>query len=296
MINLFCTNGKIFIWNAKDVLYLREQYHIVGSLVGCSPNKPFQTLHKWLPLQLMSEEARLLIDKNVGQLVSSPKEAPGSDVSEFHLKRRNDLCEEQIALLREHRQKEILENSDEIYEGKRRKYMEKLNKCKKSTNDVEQIAESPEQTLTTDDIPFDKESVIDEEISKIPKLSKDICMVQLFTECPWKKIVMQTQWKYPSNETERLRYSTFKDLWEKNYYLTSGTKFGGDFLAYKGDPFKCHALFIVVCFPKSKNFRPLDLVMYGRLGNQVKKTVLLATFNQNGNVDYISLKWAPQVD
>lgn len=31
-----------------------------------------------------------------------------------------------------------------------------------------------------------------------------------------------------------LRYIIFKDLWEKGYYLTSGMKFGADFLVYPG--------------------------------------------------------------
>ena len=41
-------------------------------------------------------------------------------------------------------------------------------------------------------------------------------------------------WLYPVTESETTRYRVFKDLWEKGYYLTSGCKFGGDFLVYPG--------------------------------------------------------------
>lgn len=40
---------------------------------------------------------------------------------------------------------------------------------------------------------------------------------------------------YPSTEKEVLRYHVFKDLWEKGFFLTSGVKFGGDFLVYPGN-------------------------------------------------------------
>lgn len=43
------------------------------------------------------------------------------------------------------------------------------------------------------------------------------------------------EWKYPSNEKQQLRYKTYKDLWERGYYVTNGEKFGGDFLAYPGN-------------------------------------------------------------
>lgn len=38
--------------------------------------------------------------------------------------------------------------------------------------------------------------------------------------------------------TTRVKCKTFKDLWEKGYYLTAGQKFGGDFLAYIGNSAK----------------------------------------------------------
>lgn len=53
---------------------------------------------------------------------------------------------------------------------------------------------------------------------------------------PWldKDDVQVIEWKYPFNCREQLRYKTYKDLWERGYYVTSGGKFGGDFLVYPG--------------------------------------------------------------
>lgn len=33
---------------------------------------------------------------------------------------------------------------------------------------------------------------------------------------------------------QKLRYKVFKDLWYKGYHLTSGLKYGGDYLVYPG--------------------------------------------------------------
>ncbi|CAL1288750.1 unnamed protein product [Larinioides sclopetarius] len=118
-----------------------------------------------------------------------------------------------------------------------------------------------------------------------------MCFVQLFTECPWKTKFDPVSWNFPSSEMEKLRYAVYKDLWEKKYFITSGVKFGGDFMAYEGDPLKYHALFVIVCMCRGQRFQGYDLVTYGRLGHQVKKTVALASLNEHGEVDYISLSW-----
>ncbi|XP_035229014.1 tRNA-splicing endonuclease subunit Sen34-like [Stegodyphus dumicola] len=115
-------------------------------------------------------------------------------------------------------------------------------------------------------------------------------------ECPWKNVDVESiRWRYPSSDTENLRYSVFRDLWEKDYYITGGSKFGGDFLAYEGDPLKYHALYIVICITNTTEFQATDIVTYGRLGHQVKKTVVLASLNEAGNIVYISLNWAPEI-
>lgn len=55
-----------------DALRLREKYRIVGVLTGCLPRAPRQNVHLGLPLQLMSEELTLLLEK--GKLLCLPLE------------------------------------------------------------------------------------------------------------------------------------------------------------------------------------------------------------------------------
>ena len=96
---------------------------------------------------------------------------------------------------------------------------------------------------------------------------------------------------YKSSKHQSTKFAVFRDLWEKGYYLTGGTKFGGDFLAYPGDPLKFHSHYIVVCVEEDQLLTPYFLVQKGRLGTNVKKTVLLCSLNSDGTINYQSLNW-----
>lgn len=109
----------------------------------------------------------------------------------------------------------------------------------------------------------------------------------------WKCRVVERDFTklYKSSKHQSTKFAVFRDLWEKGYYLTGGTKFGGDFLAYPGDPLKFHSHYIVVCVEEDQLLTPYFLVQKGRLGTNVKKTVLLCSLNSDGTINYQSLNW-----
>lgn len=41
-------------------------------------------------------------------------------------------------------------------------------------------------------------------------------------------------WIWPSTLKDIQKYKIYSDLWNKGYYITSGIKFGGDYLLYPG--------------------------------------------------------------
>ncbi|KAK2188882.1 hypothetical protein NP493_117g07037, partial [Ridgeia piscesae] len=197
-----------------DVAVLRQEHRIVGRLVGCLPRLPRQNIQLGRPLQLLAEEATLLVDKGVAQ----------------------------VALCREKKREEIQAHADEIQRGR----MAKRQRLVKDQIDADE-AESTATCRHTELEP--------------------------------------AEWLYPVTETETTRYRVFKDLWEKGYYLTSGCKFGGE-------PARFHSFYIAVCRPSSQSFTPLDLITLGRLGANVKKTVILCTVDEDTDqMCYISLQW-----
>ena len=71
------------------------------------------------------------------------------------------------------------------------------------------------------------------------------------------------------------RYRAFSILWERGYFVTTGTKFGGDFIVYTGDPIRNHSSQIVVPLSPNQLVRVTDLITRGRLGTNVNKQVVL---------------------
>ena len=120
-------------------------------------------------------------------------------------------------------------------------------------------------------------------------------VIQTFEEDPWIETQDKTPstWTYSTKGINKCRLFTFKDLWNNNYFITEGSKFGGDFLLYSGDPVSYHAKFIVICLHSSKEIenekRMQDLVARSRLGTCVKKTILFSWL-EGEDVKYRSLK------
>lgn len=53
-----------------------------------------------------------------------------------------------------------------------------------------------------------------------------------------------------------------------------------------------HAHYIAICFPQDEEIPLRDIITAGRLGTNVKKTVLLCSANKEGLVTYTSLQWS----
>lgn len=69
--------------------------------------------------------------------------------------------------------------------------------------------------------------------------------------------------------------AAFAVLREMDYYLMPGLRFGGDFVAYPGDPLQFHSHLIVRVLQEGESFDLLQLVTSGRLATAVKKVWVL---------------------
>lgn len=76
--------------------------------------------------------------------------------------------------------------------------------------------------------------------------------------------------------TARLRRVAFLDLWAKGYRMTSGIKFGVDWLTYRGDPTSCHAAFMVTVLPAGAPVAPLELIARSRVATTALKICAFA--------------------
>ena len=397
LISLFACYGKVYAWDVDDVIKMRSQYRIVGSLIGSLPRKPRQNNAFSLPLLLSREETTLLLAKGFARIFYMPRNLPKpSDglVGKFNELRKESVIKqnEQFKKMQEEKRMEL---ADVIADGKKRK-REKLasSSAKKSQdqrnenqfnftcnesnvferNDEEKEKsqrKSGEVTVDHEDTNLAKklkseesnnESFEAKETSEKRDLiqSNDYCkkirnenvkesfegscvksitkeanetiptnanavqgklvnetglqttndsdtstkglnsvcdmgiVIHIPTVMPQRLLSFKlADWTYPQTSCEKLRYQVFVDLWEKGYYLTSGVNFGGDFLAYPGDPIRYHSFFIVIIVPWGKKITPFEIISAGRLGASVKKTALLCSVNdETSQVIYTSVKWS----
>ncbi|ORX82197.1 hypothetical protein BCR32DRAFT_219652 [Anaeromyces robustus] len=107
---------------------------------------------------------------------------------------------------------------------------------------------------------------------------------------------LKNLWNYPNTPNEIQKYKVFCDIWEKpeKYFITSGSKYGSDYLIYPGDPVQYHSNFLAtVIYDTDFEFSPEYIIRYGRLGTNVKKTHLLCNIDKRTQkINYYSIEWS----
>jgi len=92
-------------------------------------------------------------------------------------------------------------------------------------------------------------------------------------------------------EDFELVYYVYKDLRKKGYIVRPGMKFGTTFAVYEYGPGIDHAPFLVEIMKKDSKLKTTDIVGAGRLTHTVRKKLLLAVVNDNGDVNYYMFRW-----
>jgi len=283
-------SGCGLVWNPDTVLKLRQDHRILGNLVGSSPKSP----EMGLPLVLMGEELQLLKEKGLVKLVEIDwlrnKEQRARRASTY----REESYQAQIEEFRTERKEVIIKMADKIVEGKKKKLKKTMDTKAEVTED--NISNGGAAMKIDGNELVDREMIIKQEMAKIKPITRDMAAVQIFPEDPWitDDDKLPSKWTFPFNSIlSKCRLFTFKDLWNHNYYISEGSKFGGDFLVYAGDPLLYHAKYIVICVngPEEVNVpgRSQDTVAMSRLGTSVKK-IILFSWLQGDEVKYKSLK------
>ncbi|XP_045450755.1 tRNA-splicing endonuclease subunit Sen34 [Melitaea cinxia] len=275
-IPLYVKDGVAYVWNAKDWNTIRVNYRICGALFGTIASFPRQNDFKGLPMMLLSVEAALLVEKGFCEL--------------FELSKLNeDLSEEQKQQIKEADEK-VLDEQAEAF---------KMRKISQLSQKIDVIVAGKKKKMLSKgivDVNIDKEALLQEEINKIPKLAPIHTLVHLPTEhsLDIEPTPLQVNVLKPCilSGEGAIQYSIFKDLWEKGYHITNGSKFGADFLIYPGDPVKFHSMYMLRCVNNTtEGFRPPSLVAFGRLSVSVNKLAVFGFCNAQGKVEYQTLQW-----
>lgn len=275
----------------SDALNLRIDHRILGQLIGPFPGLSSQVNENGLPLSLMKEEAKLLIDTGMADLV------------EFDLTVRPDSVE----IFREHTERVKIEAQETAR-------VKRAQELKTHIKDIvvkrSKRQEGRESEMESESV--DEESLIKEKLDIFEASNKNVFPVQIFTKSPWNHegAIINNKWLYPSNKRERIKYNTFKDLYRKGYYIMSGLRFGCDYLVYESDPLVMHARYMVLCKDPRDDLTALQLISLSRTSVQVNKQLVIAITSDEINQDttcmdqtqkesscmYLSFQWRGNQD
>ncbi|KAI3401358.1 hypothetical protein diail_11442 [Diaporthe ilicicola] len=290
LVRITRVGGRYLVFEVKDVASLRRDHCICAVLVGTTPQNPTQNLFSGLPLELLPEEAKLLVDKGAAYLV---------DETTSHLAHLTsmDATAKQAYLqsLRTRRQNisRVLDTQDAIRKAEGAK-MRGKQKSKRipAAADSPPVGQEVELPLSPPPEKQDEASVQ----STAPASQEE----SLFSPSPPRQrkreaaspstaVVATNRHLTTTTSVDMLSepkaYSVpidaprsfpfYRHLNTKGYFITPGMRFGADYSVYPGDPFRYHAHFMATSFGWDEEITLLDLVSGGRLGTGVKKGFLI---------------------
>lgn len=91
---------------------------------------------------------------------------------------------------------------------------------------------------------------------------------------------------------DRSLYLIYRHLWLNGFWLTSGLKYGCDWLAYRGTPELYHSEFIVKYVDYDKPLPVSQITSLCRIGSKTNKILLLASIQSNGHPITSMVTWS----
>lgn len=259
MIPIFVVGGRGLIYDLEAVKELREKYNVCGTLTGILPSVPQQNVFMGLPLELMPEDIEYLVKElRVAYLV---------DDRELH---KEAICcftrrdEQYVINVREQRkEQQIVAHRDAMWEKKKKSVKARPNIEREEPQEDEEIRKQKYlQSISVSD----KAGIMYE----IPTCtSREV--LRTYKGYDNDQSVGTTQLSSILVPSSRASYNMYRYLRRKGYFLSPGLRFGGQFLAYPGDPLRFHSHHIAIGYQWDQKFNILDIIGGGRLGTAVKK-------------------------
>ncbi|PIG86423.1 tRNA-splicing endonuclease subunit sen34 [Aspergillus arachidicola] len=280
--------GNYYLFSIDAVTYLRREHHICGVLIGTLPQIPQQNVFLGLPLELMPEEARLLVEKGVACIVDEVK------VQNQGMK----------ALMEEDRKNQPEGATERENIKKLEEKKAKAAKSKKSSEDPEQaqapaVADAPKDDPLVDLFADSQPSSHSQTTSRRTSTTvapENAMGVTPATARPPLPAEPSSEQLLPMPQVPS-SYPLFAHLHAEGYFLSPGLRFGCQYLAYPGDPLRFHSHFLVVSAEWDEELDLMDIIAGGRLGTGVKKGFMIGGAEKKNTADEesvrtFSIEWA----
>ena len=273
---------KYFLFDINVITWLRREHHILGVLIGTLPQFPQQNIFSGLPLELMPEEARLLVEIGIAYIVYD---------KEWHQEGVKTLSKEQFQAF----QQDLTMKGMETAKSSQTKRMEITERALKrldlNKSTASSMGENSEETLDTADPTNDSESLfVPSELQQAVSSptapvshTKAWAITPTTAHPPLPVPPVRSEVDLPAVKASS--YALFRHLHTQGYYMSPGLRFGCQYTAYPGDPLRFHSHFLAVGVDWDEKLELMNIVGGGRLGTGVKKGFLLGGPEESGNND-----------
>ena len=307
--------GSYFIFSIDAVTYLRREHHICGVLSGTLPQSPQQNVFLGLPLELMAEEARLLVEKGVACIVDEVNVQTDGMKALMEADRQRYLQELQA------QGTQVMQMQASRKEQQREEALKKIEE-KKAAKAAKKASQQPpppppSQTAAADSTTKEDEAVVglfagdqkqqqqpgsDQTSSRRPStaIASHAMGITPATSHSLLPLEPSAQHKLPLPAVPS-SYPLFAHLHSEGYFLSPGLRFGCQYLAYPGDPLRFHSHFLVVSTGWHEELDLMEIIAGGRLGTGVKKGFLIGGADETtsgveareaDDVRTFSIEWA----
>ncbi len=286
------------VFNPDHIDQLRQsKIRLCGHLIGTLANNNYQINEFGAPLLLTNEEIKLLNDLKTFEIkcYTSYEFDDDIDVKMEYKKYLDNFYKQQNLSYKLKRTNEVNSMKTKIINGKRKSISNKiceLNKKEKGSEDKLSKLKAEFDSLSEESLNIE-----------INDLNINDINTEIFLQIPE---FLKKQYKFNNfikfssylsiTSDIDYKYVIYKYLWSLGYYLTSNAcKFGGDYLVYQGDPYQFHSKYILSCLNEIefKNIRVKQLIHYGRIATNVKKSYLIAcVVKNNDNILLTCINWS----
>ncbi|KAJ8128353.1 hypothetical protein O1611_g5281 [Lasiodiplodia mahajangana] len=258
--------GRYLLFDIDDVMYLRRNHNICSVFVGTIPQNPQQNVFMGLPLELMPEEAQVLVEKKIAYVADDLTFHPARLAAMDESSRRAYV--QSLKNQGKRMQMAVIESN--------KSHIPKLwvKSKKKKSNETGEQENSP---IGDDNEADESTSLFDSAPSPDPnKLPNDV-EGYVLTPTTSSFLLPSTADSKPEPSVAvdvPVSYPLFAHLHDRGYYMMPGLRFGCDYNVYPGDPLRFHSHFAGVHFGWDEEITMMDLVGGGRLATNVKKGYL----------------------
>ncbi len=321
-------SGRYLLFDVDVITHCRRAHNICGLLIGTIPNLSQQNVFLGIPLELMPEEARVLVDNGAAYIADDVKTHSTGfmDMSrEARLKYLEEIDREGQEVAQAHAVK-AERRKDRALKDKGLK-KEDLEGKKDGSAAENATVDEPSRAGHPHDTSFDLgfimkgstfleptlKSVGDtstEPESLFPSSSSAPTPMNPTKSSGVQKHFVTPTTSYPPLQTPSPDKSTplpsvpnsyplFRYLHSKGYFHMPGLRFGCHYNVYPGDPLRYHSHFAATGMSWDAEFDLLDIVGGGRLGTGTKKAYLIGgedsdpkDSDDTESVRAFSIEWA----